>query len=145
MTDPHRSLDDDPLPEEIETADALLDQADALLQRHRGAGRIITALGDDLNSEDLPLLTEVVEDLPPPRAVCTPHPDGAIEATRTPPESAHRVSLDDLEAWLAEALPPILAEEIESLTHRLQSRLLAALSTRFAQEDDPTGHDQPTS
>ena len=70
-----------PLPhdEDLERADDLLDQADALLRRHRStidftpgapfhdAGRDQPSESDleslDLEDEDLPILTEVVEDL----------------------------------------------------------------------------------
>ncbi|MBL8446683.1 MAG: hypothetical protein JNJ44_04635 [Zoogloeaceae bacterium] len=142
MTDRHRSLDDDPLPEEIEAADALLDQANALLQRHRGAGRIITAVGEDLNSEDLPLLTEVVDDFAPPSPRVTANSEVAGPVAASPNSSpSHR---EALEVWLDERLPQILAEELEFFTARVRSRLLAALSQHDAAESATSAPDEPT-
>lgn len=136
------------MPDEPKSDDALLDQADALLRRPRGAASLITASGDDLAADDLPLLTEVVDESTPPAAFppSTPSP----RADR----SDRLAGLDGLiarevEAWLAEELPPILAEEFERLAEqvrlqalaRMRSTLLPALSRHVAtlleQEADP--------
>jgi len=125
-----------------------LKAADALLHRHRGIARLITPSGDDLAADDLPLLTEVVDEPSPPAAF----------PQSTPPPRAGRsdrlASLDGLiarevETWLAEELPPILAEEFARLAEqvrlqalaRMRSTLLPALSrhvaTMLEQEADP--------
>lgn len=59
-----------PLPpdDELERADDLLDQADALLRRHHARSEPPSSVGDDwtpnagLDDDDLPILTEVVDD-----------------------------------------------------------------------------------
>jgi hypothetical protein len=118
----------DNLPEELEAADALLDQADALLQRHRGAASLITASGDDLAADDLPLLTEVVDALPAPAF--------AVEAAPAPSQEvllAERlVALDgaiarEVESWLANELPQLLSAELDRLAERLRSQALAQM------------------
>lgn len=118
----------DAMPEELDTADALLDQADALLQRHRGAASLMTAVGDDIAADDLPLLTDVVEELPGPAL--------ASEAPRPPARGvdlAERLVLLDgliareVESWLANELPQLLSAELDRLAERLRSQALAQM------------------
>lgn len=118
------------LPDELEAADELLDQADALLQRHRGAASLITATGDDLAADDLPLLTEVVDELPPAPALAPPQPQ-PDPTPRGDVELAERlVALDgaiaqEVEAWLANELPQLLSAELDRMAERLRSQALA--------------------
>jgi hypothetical protein len=78
--------------DELGRADDLLDQADALLRRHRGEAQPVsdsvrtpapTAAFDD---DDLPILTEIVEDLDLPAEVFQPaEPARELARTCTPP------------------------------------------------------------
>lgn len=127
---PRPDAADDDLPEELEAADALLDQADALLQRHRGSASLMTALGDDLAADDLPLLTDVVHDVAE-----------EVPATGLPlqPSAAQEVALAErlvvldgliareVEAWLANELPQLLSSELDRLAERLRSQALAQM------------------
>lgn len=138
--------EDAALPEELEVADALLDQADALLQRHRGASSLITATGDDLSADDLPLLTEVVDHLPTPAPPTAPPPEAGLDV-----DLAERlVALDGLiarevESWIANELPELLAVELERVAQQLKTQaqaqlratLLPALSQHISATLDP--------
>jgi hypothetical protein len=118
------------MPEELEAADALLGQADVLLQRHRSEASLITATGEDLAADDLPLLTEVVDDAPD-QAV----PAGTAPLPRPDPDPAgQRADLDgliarELEAWLARELPQLLAAELDRLAERVRDQALARMQT----------------
>ena len=114
--------------DELKTADTLLGQADALLHRHRGAASLMTASGDDLAADDLPLLTEVVDDSP--AADIPPEP--------SPPDQPQvdiaecLVALDaliarEVEIWLANELPQLLSAELDRLTERLCNQALAQM------------------
>lgn len=162
-----------PLPhdEDLERADDLLDQADALLRRHRStidftpgapfhdAGRDQPSESNleslDLEDEDLPILTEVVEDLeiaddwhppinarpldfgpiaPPaltPVAPGSHPPPAAATESATPhspePQAAPAVASPDVSAAL-------LREQIhEQLSHQFAEQLID-LDTRIARE-----------
>lgn len=133
----------DTLPEELEAADALLDQADALLRRHRGGSRSALAPLDDADADELPLLTDVVDALPAP-----PGPPSQPAATPNDILLAERlVALEaaiskEVESWLAVELPQLLSLELDRLSDRLRTQALAhmratllpALSTRIADE-----------
>lgn len=128
MAQPLRPDAADDLPEELEAADALLDQAEALLQRHRGSASLMTALGDDLAADDLPLLTDVVEDVVVEAPAASPPPQSS--AAREVDLAEHLVILDGLiarevEAWLANELPQLLSAELDRLAERLRSQVLA--------------------
>src|SRR5690606_28178309 len=118
----HRmNADDD---RELSEADRLLRRADALLQRHR-------VLEED---DDLPLVTDIVDDLPPPAA---PAPISAPPTNRMdPPKPAARhdpaahiaqaerlVEIDTVvqravEAWVAAELPAIIERELSLAADR---------------------------
>jgi hypothetical protein len=114
--------------DELKAADALLDQADALLHRHRGAASLITASGDDLVADDLPLLTEVVDGRHAPAVPVEPPSDDQPKV-----DLAERlVALDgfiarEVEAWLAEELPQILGAELERLAAQVRMQALAQM------------------
>lgn len=115
---------DDTLPEELQAADALLDQADALLRRHRGGSRPALAPPDSDDSNELPLLTEVVVvDAPPP----SPAP---ATSAATILLAEHLVALDaaiarEVESWLAVELPQLISLELDRLSDRLRNQALA--------------------
>lgn len=119
----------DSIPAELDAADALLDQADALLMRHRGAASLITAVGDDIAADDLPLLTDVVDEPPAPSAGLDAPPSSAPRDV----ELAERlVALDgaiakEVETWLANELPQLLSAELDRLAERLRGQALAQM------------------
>ena len=128
MSAPSREPVEGTMPEELETADALLDQADALLHRHRGAASLMTASGDDLAADDLPLLTEIVDHPQPPT--------GPTEASPSPSPQVdlveRLVALDalisrEVEAWLAEELTELLDAELARVAERVRSQALAQM------------------
>jgi hypothetical protein len=130
MAQPPRPNAADDLPEELEAADALLDQAEALLQRHRGSASLMTALGDDLAADDLPLLTDVVDEVAAEVPVASLPPQSS--AAREVDLAEHLVVLDGLiarevEAWLANELPQILSAELDRLAERLRGQALAQM------------------
>ena len=104
---------------DLAEADALLLKADALLRRHRfGASEPSPATIDD----DLPILTEIIDDLPP-----APIPAGASAQL-----AEHLVELDtelsrEIETWFATELPELLAVELETLSKQLREKALAHL------------------
>jgi hypothetical protein len=131
--------------EELKAADALLDQAEALLQRHRGAASLITASGDDLAADDLPLLTEVVNEQTLPPAESTHAPEADLTERLAALDS---FIAREIETWLANELPQILSTELDRLAERLRDQALAqmratllpALSRRISDTlngDDP--------
>lgn len=97
----------------------ILDQADALMRRHRSfvargdtAGLAATPPTDDTPGDgDIPLLTEVVEIAPDA---------AANEAAHTVQSSAIQHELD---AWLAEILP----SRIDALAEQIGQQLLSGL------------------
>ena len=146
------NADDD---RELSEADRLLRRADALLQRHR-------VLEED---DDLPLVTDIVDDLPPPAA---PAPISAPPTNRMdPPKPAARhdpaahiaqaerlVEIDTVvqravEAWVAAELPAIIERELSLAADRLHEETVAHLratllprlsehiSERLGAADDP--------
>jgi len=114
--------------DELKAADVLLEQADTLLHRHRGAASLMTASGDDLAADDLPLLTEVVDERLTAGIAVEPPPPDQPEV-----DLAERlVALDGLiarevETWLAEELPDILAAELERLAAQVRTQVLAQM------------------
>ncbi len=127
-----------PLPrdDELERADELLDQADALLRRHRGTDPGATRPRAALDDEDLPILTDVVDDFelihePAPAAAGAPPgvTEAASAATPAPSHDAtvelDRAVAQELEAWITREMPRILARELDQLGERLQAEMLA--------------------
>ncbi|MCB1959977.1 MAG: hypothetical protein KDE68_05560 [Rhodocyclaceae bacterium] len=109
---------------ETESADRVLDQADALLQRHRGA--------TDPDG-DLPVLTEVVEDAntatqPLPLEV---DPAVAAPAGDVPANYVEQlIELDAIinrrvDAWLHNELPELLDQVMESVKDGLRDEIHA--------------------
>ncbi|MBA4741179.1 MAG: hypothetical protein H2060_00560 [Azoarcus sp.] len=116
------NADDD---RELSEADRLLRRADALLQRHR-------VLEED---DDLPLVTDVVDDLPP-EAAPTPRPDPAPAPRHDPAariaQAERLVEIDTVvqravEAWVAAELPAIIERELSLAADRLHEETVAHL------------------
>jgi len=132
--DLHFGMDPDP---DLEEADALLEKADALLRKHRHTGHAETAADPD---DDLPILTEIVEDFDTPGK--TPHAD----VPPVPNELAEfLIDLDtelarEIELWFANELPQLVANELDRMSERLRTEalghmratLIPALSERIA-------------
>ncbi len=128
---------------DLAEADALLLKADALLRRHRfGASDSSPATIDD----DLPILTEIVDDLSPPPTSATPHPDLAEQLVELDTELSR-----EIETWFANELPELLAAELEALSRQFHERALAhlratllpMLSARIAHRLDVASSAQP--
>ncbi len=158
-----------PLPrdDELERADELLDQADALLRRHRGAEQGAARPRAALDDEDLPILTDVVDDL---ELVQEPATAGAQSPGATEPASApaaqgapaaparpgeaqkdlEQALLREVESWITSEMPRILARELDQLGERLREEMLAHLQSTLAprlsgrQAADLRGGEDPT-
>lgn len=120
---------------DLEAADFLLSKADALLRRHRS-----TEAG--AAEDDLPILTEVVDDggtAAAPEATAAPESPSSPDLTELLIRLDTEISLE-VEAWLANELPQLLSRELDSLVERvrvqalahLRATLLPALSDRLA-------------
>ena len=70
--------------------------------------------------EDLPILTDIVEDFPPPAP--PPRTTGAAADPGFELEIGRIV-----DAWLAAALPPLIERELERCAERLQAELCERL------------------
>lgn len=142
-----------PHDDDIERADALLDQADALLNRHRDdepadtpappfGGKAVATGGDD----DLPILTEVVEARARP-GLAALEPAAAAEPPPATPElppallsalsPALRAALEReiaaaVEDWLVDQLPLIVDRQIDLLVERLRAETLDELRRGLA-------------
>lgn len=156
--------------DDLDRADDLLGQADALLRRHRGQSDIeaqTAAHGQDPGSafdddDDLPILTEIVDDLDLP-AMWTEHkaaepaaapifhaPLAPATAAATADQGAHRaagaqhlaeklVELDTEIArkvadWVAVEFQQVLDRELEHLGARLHAEMLAHLRATLLPE-----------
>ncbi|THF61547.1 hypothetical protein E6C76_20815 [Pseudothauera nasutitermitis] len=143
--------------DDIEAADRLLDQADALLRRHRADEPTVEG------GDDLPILTDVVDESDPalPRLI-EQHPAAQPMPAFTPPPQAapahpdlshtlaeHLIRLDtevsrEIEDWIQRELPQLLAREFEAFSERLRlealenlrATLLPRLSDRIAKHLD---------
>lgn len=114
------------LPMASNKSDDLLDKADALMRRHRLAAIDVaseiadkdeTAPDDIDDSDDLPVLTEIVD----------PH-DAAPDLTPRPTALATRTQLSsaltaELETWLDEALPGHIVHVLDGLADQLVGQL----------------------
>lgn len=121
--------------QELKIADALLHKADALLRRHRGIEPAEPEVEVPLDDEDLPILTEVVEDFDAtvaPPAVPAPASTDACGPAAATELAEHMVALDtaiqrEVEAWFAQELPLLLSREFERLSGQLREEALAHL------------------
>lgn len=140
---------------ELKVADALLHKADALLRRHRSSSPAPEPdVEVPLDDEDLPILTEVVEDFAPAQPA-SPQPAPAQPPAPVPERSEtedaatlmaeNLIELDtaiqrEVEAWFTNELPQVLSRELDRLSDRLReealthlrSTLLPALSERIS-------------
>lgn len=128
-----------PLPrdDELERADELLDQADALLRRHRGAEQGAARPRAALDDEDLPILTDVVDDLElVQEPASAPAAQGAAAAAPARPGDAQKgleqAVLREVESWITSEMPRILARELDQLGERLREEMLAHLQSTLA-------------
>jgi hypothetical protein len=140
---PTPSLQDD----DLAAADRLLDQANALLRRHRGT-EVQPGENPALDSDDLPILTDVVDDsdpalpllheaepLPPPpfTALAPAAPATPLRPAPDPDALAERlVQLDtalnrEIEQWVSTEFPQILGRELDRLSTRMQAEMIAHL------------------
>lgn len=144
--------------DELAWADSLLDQADALLRRHQSAapasGAAPAAPSDSLfagaNDDDLPVLTEVVEDFALEQhwqeAAASPPPAAAPTVADHAPtaELAYRlaerlIEIDTeisrtIEEWMVKEFPQFLERELNEASERLQQRLHAHLRATLLPE-----------
>ncbi|QID19738.1 hypothetical protein G3580_06270 [Nitrogeniibacter mangrovi] len=120
---------------ETEEADRLISQADALLQRHRPGAPAAEA-------DDLPMLTEVVEDEDMPvltSAVDPAHPEPvthtAAVAETVPPDFVEQlIELDAIihrrvDDWLNNELPAVLSAQIDAAKTRIRDEIHAHVRT----------------
>lgn len=144
---------------DIEAADRLLDQADALLRRHRSGS---DAPVQPVDADDLPILTDVVDEgeidlaaltplspaAPSPPAAETPPAPVATPPAPPPPAATtvapvpsfhdllteHLIELDteltrEIETWLDRELPQMVARELDAFGERLHRQALEHLRT----------------
>ncbi len=119
---------------ETEEADRLIDQADALLHRHRGGGADV--------QDDPPMLTEVVEDddLPVLTSAVTPEAPEPVTHTAASPETVppdfveQLIELDAvinrrIDDWLTRELPGVLTAQIDAAKERIRDEIHAHVRT----------------
>lgn len=144
--EPQRIDQDD----DLKAADELLDKANALLRRHKGAELPEPDEFVALDDDELPVLTDIVDPSELERLeLAEPEPAAAAPDEPVPiavSELAEQlVSLDaaisrEVETWLATELPQLLSRELDKLAGRLQvetlahvrATLLPALSERIS-------------
>lgn len=141
---------------DLDEADALLLKADALLRKHKRAD----SPARDEDYDDLPILTEIIDDFELPSASPTTG-DASSGPDPGPPRDApvvlaeYLVELDtvlarELETWFANELPQLITRELDQLTDRLRTESLAhmratlvpALSALIAERLDPARREQ---
>lgn len=155
MSDDWRKPSADPA-DELKEADLLLEKADALLRRHKI--KEDTTAPPPESDDDLPLLTDVVDDLmiepllgadaptdpattPQPPKPPPPQPSAGISVELT----ELLVNLDtelarEVENWFADELPQLVTRELDRFAQRLREEatahmratLIPALSERIA-------------
>lgn len=147
MRDGDPPMSDSPMSDiDLAEADALLQKADALLRRHRfGANEPSPGTIDD----DLPILTEIIDDFPGAEA--------PLPGARDVSLAEQLIELDtelnrEIENWFARELPQLLASELEVFSRQLREKALAhlrvtllpTLSARIASRlDVAEGQNQP--
>lgn len=123
--------------DDLKAADELLDKADALLRRHKGADLPEPDEFVSLDDDELPVLTDIVDPSeleglelaePVPAAAATAEPI-PLRSTETAEQLA---SLDsaisrEVENWFATELPQLLSRELDKLVDHLQREALAHL------------------
>jgi len=131
---------------ELEAADRLLDQANALLRRHRDAQPPATTI-DPQDSDELPILTDVVDESDPELSQLVAQANTAASAQDTalpgqlPTDmlTERLIRLDtelsrEIEAWVSKEFAQILAGEFERLTERMQTEMIARLRAALLPE-----------
>ncbi|MCK0512508.1 hypothetical protein [Aromatoleum buckelii] len=124
--------------DDLKAADELLDKADALLRRHKGAELPEPDEFVVLDDDELPVLTDIVDpselerlELAEPRPAAAVVPDEPVPIAAS--ELAEQlVSLDatisrEVETWFATELPQLLSRELDKLADRLRVETLAHL------------------
>lgn len=117
---------------ETESADRVLDQADALLQRHRGTpdpDADLPVLTEVVEDDDIPVLTDTETDtatLPLPLEAAVPTPAGDAPANYV----EQLIELDAIinrrvDEWLQKELPPLLTQVMESVKDGLRDEIHA--------------------
>lgn len=131
---------------ELQEADALLEKANALLRKHRPTGQAPLAPDPD---DDLPILTEIVEDFAPldtpPVVTTNDAPGDHATSDRSIELAEFLIDLDtelarEIELWFANELPQLVANEMDRMADRLRiealghmrATLIPALSERIA-------------
>lgn len=134
MSDKHAPFRDTDA--ELREADLLLDKADALLRRHKGSDT--PTRETDMSFNDIPILTDVIEDfgMLPPLDTTTAKPSASAPTPHVPDSAEsielveYLISLDteiarEIEAWFARELPQIVERELERLSVRLREEMTA--------------------
>lgn len=119
---------------ESDTADRLIDQADALLHKHRAP---VSTGADDppvltevIEDEDLPVLTTTIDADAPASVIHT-----AAVADSIPPNFVEQlIELDALihrriDAWLTHELPVVLSAQIDAAKARIRDEIHAHVRT----------------
>lgn len=122
--------------DDLKAADELLDKANALLRRHKGADLPEPDEFVALDDDELPVLTDIVDpseleglELAEPEPAATTVESVPIAASEF---AEQLVSLDtaisrEVENWFATELPQLLSRELDKLADRLQIEALAHL------------------
>ena len=122
--------------DDLKAADELLDKANALLRRHKGADLPEPDEFVALDDDELPVLTDIVDpseleglELAEPEPAATTVESVPIAASEL---AEQLVSLDtaisrEVENWFATELPQLLSRELDKLADRLQVETLAHL------------------
>ncbi|CAI10195.1 hypothetical protein [Aromatoleum aromaticum] len=123
--------------DDLKAADELLDKANALLHRHKGADLPEPDEFVALDDDELPVLTDIVDPSELERLeLAEPRPAAATLEESVPiaaSELAEQlVSLDsaisrEIENWFATELPQLLSRELDKLADRLRVETLAHL------------------
>lgn len=123
--------------DDLKAADELLDKADALLRRHKGADLPEPDEFVALDDDELPVLTDIVDpseleglELAEPRRAAAAPAESALTGASELAEQL--VSLDtaisrEVETWFATELPQLLSRELDKLADRLRVETLAHL------------------
>lgn len=122
--------------DDLKAADELLDKANALLRRHKGADLPEPDEFVALDDDELPVLTDIV-DPSELKGLELAEPEPAATTVESVPIAASEfaeqlVSLDtaisrEVENWFATELPQLLSRELDKLADRLQIEALAHL------------------